>query len=449
MGDLDLHVTEGWLRRGFRPINPKTLTVEGSETVTATTPTPTTTWTSTDPSQAALLTPWDLTYLGSYRVPITIDGLATGYAYGLGLRRVNGEVRLFQGYGDGTTRVAELALPSTLSSTPPYTSTTVATLWGDIYQGLRVLQPGNGAWGTGLYWDEPDSRLYWSYLDKYDSHTWNYAVGATTLVGTTATAIGCWRPENYKATNGGMTAIPAAFAATHTGGKRLALGFGGYQSNISFGPCSMGPCLYAIDPPTTPHLSAITGQYLVYYPYDAAQLNNVARQCPRGAEYTNTLWGGPITNGVGYWQCPDSMRQSGVWISLADKAGFLSFSWRACGAIIYDNSIYPDGDIHCTEARTTCMVYSEAQLAQVASGGAFNALQPLRDDAWQWPEVTYPIAGNLGTNNSSEKYMSYIPQGIAFDASSRRLYVRIGGEASYPGAPYYAWYPLIRVYEVT
>src|SRR3989304_4671036 len=116
-----------------------------------------------------LLTQADFKYVGAFEVP---SSLPSGYdlAWGKALthRYVNGELRMFSSAWNrnGPESVYEVK-PPTPSLTAPYPRATLVREWGDIWQGKRYTADG-GSEMIGLYWDETDKRLYWSYGSMYN-----------------------------------------------------------------------------------------------------------------------------------------------------------------------------------------------------------------------------------------------------------------------------------------
>jgi hypothetical protein len=148
----------------------------------------------------ALLTEADLSFAGCFRLPVGLDDSRLQYfsdpelnrrntdlANGLGmaLRRINGQVRLYVGTVEGG--VVEVAVPSSLARLPSETLTArVEQIWGNVYGGPRPLDnasngdPRADAAVWGLYWDEPDQLLYWSYGEGYNTSSGNDpSVGAS------------------------------------------------------------------------------------------------------------------------------------------------------------------------------------------------------------------------------------------------------------------------------
>jgi hypothetical protein len=324
-------------------------------------------------STKALLTQQDLQYLGAFLWPDSQNSpvrCLTG-------RYVGGELHLLTTlpYGNGQDvlefKVPTLstgAIPGSLNNAPlvhrwasEVTSTTglyhlASGAWGKWY-GNSTSGWENWTWPKALYWDPIDSRLYWMFgfnaSDDYYGSNWideTCTFGASLLNDSTgiAQALGSWRVPytqiGQKAVNSGMLPIPTAFANTYLGGKRLALGFGGYRSSITAGGTSMGPCLAAIDPPSPGnHKGSVPTTVMLYYPY----LDNGHAYYPdlthpvrphRDTDYTESYDNPPWnpTGGFGFWDWRAIYFQSLVWIETPNKYGLFFFSKQGAGSGWYD-----------------------------------------------------------------------------------------------------------------
>jgi hypothetical protein len=211
----------------------------------------------------------DLTYQGAFDMPIYPVGspAATTYTYGpLALRRVGGVPRLFSTTTSSASpnqAVYEVAIP-TLKTSSPYNTAQVVNQWGDIYHDRAYLysagawtngRPSSGTAVFGLYWDEADERLYWTFGNIYSDG----AARADPSLGYSklgadgsgkSTAYGPWRFQDSKRHMGGLLAVPSWYARQYTGGRRLAVGYGGYFSILSVGNGSLGPAVAAFSPPS-------------------------------------------------------------------------------------------------------------------------------------------------------------------------------------------------------
>jgi hypothetical protein len=127
-----------------------------------------------------LLQQSDFRYIGAFAMPpSTPGGEDTTFGLGLTHRYVSGELRMFSTAWP-SHNVYEVRVPA-LSTSGTLNQAQVVRDWGDVSGSKRYTGSG-AAWVYGLYWDEPDRRLYWSYGDPYNvSNPNDPAVGYSTL----------------------------------------------------------------------------------------------------------------------------------------------------------------------------------------------------------------------------------------------------------------------------
>lgn len=287
----------------------------------------------------ALLTSSDITYLGAFQVPmsgVTGDRI---YARGLTHRYVGGQLRLFTRYLNGG--IIEF-LPAAPKTTYNFNVATTVRNWGSAPWAGKLPGPAfagdPGPSVAGLHWDEGDQRLYWNMIHGYTASGSTHATfGYATLNDATgtATANGVWfmpDPPNYKPFKG-MCAIPAIYHA-RLGGKRIALGFGGYESIVTTGAASLGPTLAPIALTTLPAEGATLDpsafQVLVNHPVNTTPYTSPWKG-KRNPNYIQAYDGWHPQGGVGYWTWSDEVKQSGVWIDTGTKQGFLVICRQATG----------------------------------------------------------------------------------------------------------------------
>lgn len=289
------------------------------------------------PTGKSLLQSSDFSYLGSF---CTADLYPTyegdiGYCRGLTHRYNGATLELFSSAygGDGRGAVFSMTVP-TLKTSATYNHAPLVRHWGDVYHGKKLIAdgPGGDPQGItyGLYWDEPTSRLYWVYMDDYSSNMSETSIGYSTLNDSdgSSVAYGPWgfTEPGYKCMKG-ITAIPSEWQS-YVGGKRLAAGFGGYESVVGSGGGSMGPSLTAFDPATMTaltegdYLAAGDVQTLVHHAVNTTPYTRPMRG-KRDTNYYQETDGWDVNAGVGYWTWSDSALQSGIWISTATKEGFM------------------------------------------------------------------------------------------------------------------------------
>ncbi len=350
-----------------------------------------------------LLDETNLVYQGAFSIPLVANGVSTSGALGtLALRHVNGKVQFFStNKDDGVYEVNDPGV----ALTAPYPTATLVHNWKDAYTGKRCIVLGskppdcsNAASGVyGLYYDEVDQRLYWTFGPGYAYDSGSPMMGYSTLNDATnlATGVGSWKLAGTlmtKATRGGMLGIPSAFAQAYTNGKRLGIGFGGYY-NIGQ-DTSMGPTLFAIDPPSLPHLAAIPNMPLEQYPAIGPLFSTTTDRGHRNANYIGIDW--PAKNGVGYFQWTDTVL-GGAWIKTAGIEGVLYLATLGEGTIGYSHA-----KVAADHRETWAFVVDPADLAKVAQG----TLAPYRIQ----PKKAFRPSINTGA-------------GMAYDATTQTLYV--------------------------
>jgi hypothetical protein len=389
-------------------------------------------------SSKQLLTQADFKYLGAFVMPDTTpSGADAQFGRGLTHRYVNGELRMFSAAWNPQS-VFEVRVPN-LSTKSPYPQAQIVREWGDIYGSKRYTLSG-GSEVFGLYWDEADQRLYWSYGDIYNTQTSDDpSVGYSTLNDATgkATPVGAWRftGRGEKSTMGCVAPIPQWFADAYTGGKRLGAGCGGYFSIITIGPVHVGPALAAFSPPTLPDRSSIPFTNLVGYPFSDPPYSTPDR-CHRDPDYIGTgdwvAWA--PKNGIGYWTAGDYMFQAALWIDLPDKTGLIFFPTISNGRVWYETST-----LHGESVNHWWYLYDPNDLAQVAQGQKQQwEIQPAAEWQIQYPGLTYPLPGwsDLPKN---------LITGVTYDSTTRRLYVGVAFGDSEHGL---YGVPKVYVYEV-
>jgi hypothetical protein len=368
-----------------------------------------------------LLGPDDLRLLGAFRLPMEVDGDDATFGSGLTHRYVDGEFRLIAAALRET--VYEVAPPE-LRRSPPFARADVMARWGDVTQGNKLLDPASdgserGAGLYGLHWDEPTSRLFWSYGDGYNTVSANDpSLGASELNDATGvvTSLGAWKLGNRscKMTMGGVTAIPQSWADDHTGGRRLAAGFGGYFSIVALGPASMGPALAAFDPAavdTTPSRGRLSVRPLVGYPFNVEPYTQPTR-ARRNLRYRTEFDGWNPRDGRGYWTWADYIAQGGVWIDTPEVHGVLFAPTLGQGRVWYENST-----LNATRASHWWYVYHPDDLADVAARRTREwRIQARRRLPVRYPGLRYPLDGWA---NGPQHHVV----GVTFDQVSNRLYV--------------------------
>jgi hypothetical protein len=376
---------------------------------------------SQDPQSRSVLTFGDFSYLGRFRMPNAVNGQDAAWGRGLAHRYVGGQLRFFTTNVNQT--LYEVSLPALVTSGTPNTAPLVR-YWGDFSESKRFTDGNGVGYGQiyGLFWDEVQSRLYWTYAEPYNasSHT-DPSIGYSTTNESSgvATPVGVWRftGRGPKATTGGVLPIPQWFANAYCSGRRLGAGFGGYFSIATVGPVSMGPALCAFSPSdidATPDRSAIPFTNLVGYPYNANERTRPYR-AERDTNYTSDFEDGfNPRNGKGFWAWTDWIWQGGVWIDTPTKHGVIFFPTLGNNRVFYETST-----VHAEAASHWWYVYDPMALADVARGRrGQDQVQPSQRVSVQYPGLTYPLPGW-----ADEPYNMIT--GSTFDAATNRLYIAV------------------------
>jgi len=390
------------------------------------------------PSSAKdLLSQADFRYIGAFDLPVEVRSADSMFSVGLTLRHVNGELRVFSGAHNPTQSLYEVRVPNP-SMTAPFPHAEIVREWGDVTGGKAYTATGD-FYVNGLYWDENDQRLYWSYGSAYTVHGDDPSVGYSNLndLAGTITAAGVWSftGRGDKATEGCVIPIPQWFADTYTGGKKLAVGCGGPYSVYTAGPVHLGPALAAFSPPNlsaNPDRSSLDFKNLVGYPFTATVYGPPDRGHRDTDYYGNSgdpdTW--PPRNGTGYWTGVDVIYQGGVWIDLPDKHGLLFFPTFGNGKIWYESST-----VHTERGSHRWIVYDPTDLARVAQGQKQQwEIQPAASWPVQYQGLTYPLPG-------WSDIAPHLVVGATYDSITRRLYVAVRG-----ADPDYGIYGATKVY---
>lgn len=366
-----------------------------------------------DPSGKRVLTSDDFEYVGSLKVPDEVEGCGAAFTEsGLALRKADdGTKRLLIRTGLRRTILYEASIPGLVKlkggDHSPLKVAQVKRIWGEI----KLPAQGDEAIGAnaGFWWDEAKGILYWSYYHGYTTGR-PPVLGASRLDDAgNVTHYGPWHvPESvpwFKSYWGGVTPLPKQFADRYTGGRRLALGFGGYYSICA--PASRGPALAAIAEPN-PRKKNVDMVELLTYPWPKEV------GAPRDGDYfiANCPWGGRAPEGPrkGSWTMDDWVRAA-VFIDLPKKHGFLALAYLGTGRIGYDY-----GAIRSAGRVCYWYFYDPKDLAQVARG----ARKPWEVVPHSMARVEYPRGIKEGSRWPS---VPGEPTGCCFDEEARLLYI--------------------------
>ena len=367
----------------------------------------------------------DFEYAGSFKVPARVGEGGAGFSEsGLALRKMkDGSKRLLMNFTHPCQTLFEVEIPALVKFAGgdhrPLNVARVQKVWG----ALRIPIPKTGdtdaiAPNGGFWWEESRKTLYWSYYHGYRTGDAVPVLAASRLGDDgTITHSGPWyvpKPMagHYKAYWGGVTRLSQAFAEQYTGGRTLALGFGGYYSIC--GPCSRGPALAAVAEPDPASPTVDMVELLAYVDPAAA---------PRDGDYFYGMGPGgfwyqvPESPGQGSWTMDDWCR-AGVFIDLPDRCGYLAFVKLGTGRIGYDY-----GGIYSAGAADWWYFYRPRDLGELAKGTRkLGTVLP-----YSTAKVSYPIAprGMAQPN---------LPvTGACFDAEEKLLYLYKPG--AFPVAP--------------
>lgn len=299
-----------------------------------------------------VVTPSDFTFIGAFRLPNDLSPSGLTYRY------VNGQLKLYsilntQWNSGSRGHMIEYSVPldSSLGATEPYPLVSSYQSFGDIYQEklTEVVDNGSGdgiplpkigledhpTVPEGLFWDEIDQRMYWAKVVGYNntSSTSDTTIGYSVLddASHTGSGIGSWKISPPHSQGGvgnrwsfSFAPIPQSFADAYTGGRRIGVGFGGGTSINWNGPPSIGPALFAINPPnlvTESHMGYMSSlpvelvSHLKGMGEDALRNPALPGLDLREAPYTDTE----------HWFLEDKSKY-GVWIDTPNKHGVIAFA---------------------------------------------------------------------------------------------------------------------------
>ena len=377
-----------------------------------------------DPSGKHVLTFEDFEYAGSFKVPGSVAGRESEWSQsGLALRKMpDGTKRLFMNYGV----LFEAEIPPLVKLRDGHHAPLKVAEAKKVWGAVKLAKPGEQAISANaeFWWDDSKKLLYWSSYHAYWTERPWPLLAASKLEddgkgqpaaiqrggNPKVTHFGPWRVpksvRHYKSYWGGVTKLPKAFADQYTGGRALALGFGGYYSIC--GPASQGPALCAIaEPdPAKPTLDAIE---LLVHPWGQDS------PAPRDGDYfvANCSWGGqqPRSPRKGSWTMDDFVR-TGVFLDLPDKHAFVAFAYLGTGRMGYDY-----GHIRSAGAADWWYFYDPKDLGAAAKG-AKGARKPWEVLPHSRTKVNYPPAAR-----EPKKTPPAPVYGSCFDAEDRLLYL--------------------------
>ena len=368
-----------------------------------------------DPAKKKVLTFEDFEYVGSFKPPKRVQGARGAFSEsGLALREMaDGTKRLFMNFTHPAQVLFEIEIPPLVKvedgKHAPLKVAEVKKIWGGIRTskaGVQAIAP-NG----GFVWDEAKKTLYWTWYHGYKTGSAPPVLGASKLADDgTATHSGPWHvaaPSGlYKSYWGGVIRLSKAFAEKHTGGRTLALGFGGYYSICA--PASRGPALGAIPEPDPGKTSVDVLPMLVHPGNEPA---------PRDGDYLNAncgFWGDqPDSPTKGYWTYDDRVR-AGVFIDTPSGHGYIAFVRLGTGRMGYDF-----GSIGSAGEAQYWYVYDPDDLAKAARG----LTKPWEVLPHSMTKVRYPLGGQVSGSCYDEKTrLVYVCSRSAYNDGERESY---------------------------
>jgi hypothetical protein len=360
-----------------------------------------------DPSGKRVLSFGDFQYAGSFKVPRAVGGRDSVWSQsGLALRRMpDGTKRLFMNYGV----LFEVEVPELVKlidgDHSPLKVAEVKEVWGPV----KLTRTGEQAISANaeFCWDQDRELLYWSsYHGYWTGGSWPLLAASKLGADGKLTHLGPWRmPKGvraYKAYWGGVTRLSKGFADKYTGGRMLAVGFGGYYSICA--SASQGPALAAVAEPDSANPTLDPVELLVH-PWGGTP-------APRDGEYfvANCGWGGkqPDSPTRGSWTMEDFVKTA-VFIDLPDRHGLLVFAYLGTGRMGYDYG-------HITSAGDAdwWYIYDPEALGQVAKG----ARKPWQVVPHSRTKVHYPLAAKAAKRTPPSPVF-----GSCFDETDRFLYL--------------------------
>ncbi|MFN8390133.1 MAG: Ig-like domain-containing protein [Bdellovibrionota bacterium] len=404
------------------------------------TPTPT-----PPPVPSGVLAPQDFNYLGYY--DMQTYGLDSPFFQGLTHRYVNNDLRLLTYHHWG--RLFEISLAGKNFGD---TITSTTNSWD-----LQNV----GTWDyVGLWWEASTSRLWTATSQDYT--VTNYPVQLFTRKlndnGSVSDVHGPVGLQGVPAKRlyGGVQAVPQWFQQQYNVAPYIA-GWGGYTSLVmQGGGASMGPTMYSL-----PDISAYANNSSIpdtnfktimdsggapaqdWYPlgnpsaydrgtrlttptnyYDGGDTrpNGSCPTCnatiPTVPPLSSAQWLSPAPDGYGRWIWGDSNYNTGLWIELPKKHGFITIASLGGGKAWYCASSL------CTEKRQYEMhIWDPAELGAAALG----QIPKWNVKPTSMQELTLPGAGAGGGTGVTHMAVA----GATFDAATNRLYLFVPGVGGY------------------
>ena len=377
-----------------------------------------------DPAAKQVLSYEDFEYVGSFKVPGRVGGGRGGYSEsGLALRKMkDGTKRLFVNFTHPAQALFEVEIPALVKlekgNQADLKVAPLKKVWGAIQMKGKAGDKEITICPNGDFWWAPGSNsLYWTYYYYY----WATGELLPTLGVSkldddgTMTHSGPWKVPtgHFKAYWRGVTRLSKEFADKYTGGRTLALGFGGVYCIC--GSASRGPALCAIAEPD-PAKDTVDMVEMLAYAGPA--------KAPRDGNYFSNVgyWSDqPDSPAKGYWAPTDAV-PTAVFIDLPQKHAYIAFAHLGTGRMGYDyGGVTRGGSVSCWYS------YDPRDLGEAARGSRkIGEVMPRS-------RTNVVLPGGRG-----------IVVGSCFDEADRRLYLYCRG--ALPGGM--ESQPCVHVYRV-
>jgi hypothetical protein len=344
----------------------------------------------------------DFEYLGSFVVP-GLPNFDDAYTEsGITIKK-NGQTKsLLLLTGTYDFNLYEINIPSLVKvSETNHSSINTANVirnWGNLNYG--TINGENIKANRGFWFDNETRTLYWTHFNYYfTGGSSDFPMLLATRLNSNGTKenIGYWYfPNNlseFKGYWGGITVLSDNFANSYTGGRKLALGFGGYYCIC--GTASRGPALAAISTPVASNRTLDILPMLSYPDPNA---------CIRSGNYMSNIgyWENqPASPWKGFWTGIDACG-TGVFIDLPDQKGYMVFAYQGIGRLGYDFG----GHNFDGKYQHNWYFYDIKDLAASATGSKdISDIQPT-----SFCTINYPLNGEAVS-------------GACFDEETRTLYI--------------------------
>ncbi len=370
------------------------------------------------PPVAGVLQSDQFVYEGTALLPQNAVGNSTGFEVGLlGVRRVAGELRIFNDTHIYTTGALYEAKVSGFATASPFPSVQVVQELPNIYGQSRVDAAGtaysSGPPVNGLLWDPLRQGLWWAYGEHYNTQNRDAAsVGFTQFAGGGLSAQPALKLHEAGQANhwtrGCVVLIPQRYAEL-LGGRRLGAGCGGYYSIIAGG--SWGPALTAFDPDHPSDRTVLLG-YAV----------SSDTRAPRPGDYvlsdtagSGSGWMGrnPVGDS-GTWTGADEIGGEGgagaaLFVDIPAGRGVLFWASHGTGRLGYDA-----GAITSAGRKNRLYIYDPEKLLAVYRGERDRAIPPEAVVDWQSPAGF--LEGRIGgvAQDPDDPSIFYVVQTMAY-----------------------------------